>query len=48
MAPGDKASITVELLCDGDPGKAQKSIEVWTNDPENGMISLILHGVITQ
>ncbi|MBF0318455.1 MAG: DUF1573 domain-containing protein [Nitrospirae bacterium] len=46
MVPGDKGQITVELLCDAAPGKFQKTIEVWTNDPENGMITLVLHGMI--
>ncbi|MBF0404885.1 MAG: DUF1573 domain-containing protein [Nitrospirae bacterium] len=46
IAPGDKATVTVEVLLDTAQGKAQKTVEVWTNDEEKGMITLVLHGEI--
>ncbi len=49
IAPGESGKITITVDTGSDrvsPGKALKSIEVWTNDPRNKMIILSLRGII--
>ncbi|MBF0487448.1 MAG: hypothetical protein HQK98_04740 [Nitrospirae bacterium] len=48
MAPGEKGAVVMDVLCDSAPGRVVKTVEVWSNDEQNRMITLVLEGDITQ
>ncbi|MBF0343361.1 MAG: DUF1573 domain-containing protein [Nitrospirae bacterium] len=48
IEPGQSGFVTVTYKSDEEPGKTQKGVEVWTNDPDKAMTNLVVHGVVVE
>ncbi|MBF0338126.1 MAG: DUF1573 domain-containing protein [Nitrospirae bacterium] len=46
MGPGESGFITVTYSADDPLGKTIRGVEVWTNDPDKAMTTLIVHGEV--
>ncbi|QWR76364.1 hypothetical protein E2O03_002065 [Candidatus Magnetomonas plexicatena] len=47
IKPRGKSDIKVTILFDGAPGPAKKTVEVWSNDSNTGMVTLVTEGTVT-
>lgn len=47
IKPGEASEVKVTILFDGLPGAAKKTVEVWSNDSDTGMVTLVIEGIIT-